>query len=57
MPFDRTLKDWAKFNIAKREKFDITIASGYALMGLNRKSYAPKEQERKPLVLKLQRYT
>ena len=57
MPFDRTLKDWAKFNISKREKFDITIASGYALMGLNRKAYAPKEQERKPVVLKLHRYT
>lgn len=57
MPFDRTLKDWGKFNISKREKFDITIASGYALMGLNRKSYAPKEQEKKPVVIKLHRYT
>ncbi len=57
MPFDRTLKDWGKFNISKREKFDITVASGYALMGLNRKSYAPKEKEIKPIVMKLQRFT
>lgn len=56
MPFDRTLKDWSKFNIEKREKFDITIASGYALMGLNRKSYASKVVERKPIVLNLHRY-
>jgi hypothetical protein len=56
MPFDRTLKDWSKFNITKREKFDITIASGYALMGLNRKSYIPKEKEIKPIVMKLQRF-
>ncbi len=56
MPFERTLKDWSKFNITNREKFDITIASGYALMGLNRKSFVPKEKERKPLVLTLQRY-
>jgi hypothetical protein len=57
MPFDRTLKDWSKFNISKREKFDITIASGYALMGLKRKSYAPKEKENKTIVIKLQRFT
>ncbi len=57
MLFDRTLKDWSKFNITKREKFDITVASGYALMGLNRKSFAPKEKEKKPFVLKLHRYT
>lgn len=57
MPFDRTLKDWSKFNVSKREKFDITIATGYALMGLNRKSYAPKEKQNTPIVMKLQRFT
>ena len=57
MPFERTLKDWGKFNISKREKFDITVASGYALMGLNRKSFTPKEKERTPIVMKLQRFT
>lgn len=57
MPFERTLKDWSKFNISKREKFDITVASGYALMGLNRKSFTPKEKEKAPIVMKLQRFT
>jgi hypothetical protein len=31
MPFDRTLRDWKKFNVAKRTDFDATIASGYAI--------------------------
>ena len=56
MPFNRTLKDWLKFNIQNRTKSDASIASGLAIMGVNRKNYAPKERERQPLVLKLQRY-
>ncbi len=56
MPFNRTLNDWLSFNIKDRTAFDISIASGYALMGLNRKSYVAKNQERKPIVLNLQRY-
>lgn len=39
LPFNRTLRDWASFNIADRTKYDISIASGYALVGVNRKSY------------------
>lgn len=57
MPFNRTLVDWLHFNLKDREGFDASIASGYALMGLNRKSYAPKEKEKKPFILKLHRYT
>ncbi len=57
MPFNRTLKDWLKFNVANRTKSDASVASGLAIMAVNRKSYAPKEQERKPVVLKLHRYT
>lgn len=56
MPFNRTLNDWLKFNVAKRTDFDATIASGYAIMGVNRKAYVPKEQEQKPFVLNLHRY-
>ena len=56
MPFDRTLRDWAKFDVSKREKFDATIASGYAIMAVNRTPYRLKETDNKPFVLNLQRY-
>lgn len=39
MPFNRTLRDWSSFNATNRTKSDITIASGYALLGVNRNSY------------------
>lgn len=57
MPFNRTLNDWLHFNLKDREQFDASIASGYALMGLNRKSYTPKEKEKAPIVMKLRRFT
>lgn len=56
MPFNRTLRDWAQFNIAKRTDYDISIASGYALCGVNRKSYKPQLSERKPLQFKIKTY-
>ena len=56
MPFNRTLRDWAKFNIAKRTEFDISIASGYALVGVNRKSYKAQFPERKTLEFKIRTY-
>jgi hypothetical protein len=44
MPFDRTLRDWKKFNAGKRTDFDATIASGYAIMAVNRKLHmAPSD--------------
>jgi hypothetical protein len=39
MPFNRTLRDWSTFNVSNRTKSDITIASGYALLGVNRHTY------------------
>jgi hypothetical protein len=39
MPFDRTLRDWKKIQHGKRTDFDATIASGYAIMAVNRKPY------------------
>ena len=41
MPFNRTLRDWANFKvgIGERTKYDISIASGYALVAVNWKSY------------------
>lgn len=57
MPFNRTLRDWRRFNVAKRTEFDASIASGLALMGVNRKSYVLPEQEKKPIVMKMQRFS
>lgn len=55
MYFYETLKDWLKFDITKREKSDLTIASGYALMGLNRAQFL-KAPEIKPINVGLVRY-
>ena len=56
MPFNRTLRDWAKFNVGKRTDYDISIASGYALVGVNRKSYKAQFPERKTLEFKIRTY-
>lgn len=55
MPFNRTLADWAKFDIAKRTKYDASISSGLAIMAVNRHKYKVKV-ERKPITLKFKRY-
>ena len=39
--FQRTLEDWAKFNINNRTKHDASISSGLALMACNKHRYAP----------------
>ena len=41
MYFNRTLNDWARFDITKRTKFDATISSGLAIMACNRHLYRP----------------
>lgn len=56
MPFARTLNDWLKFNVAKRTDFDASIASGFAIMGVNRKPYIQRETDAKPMEFKLHRY-
>ena len=55
-PFNRMLRDWSKFNVGKRTDYDITIASGYALVGVNRKSYKAQLPERKTLDFKIRTY-
>lgn len=45
MPFNRTLQDWAKFNVAKRTNYDASIASGLAILGINRRLYAPVNEK------------
>ena len=48
MYFNRTLNDWARFDITKRTKFDATISSGLAIMACNRHLYAPNAKTEKP---------
>ena len=57
MPFDRTLRDWRKFNVAKRTEFDATIASGYAIMAVNRKPYLAPQGPKKPVQIQFQTYS
>jgi|TARA_B110000908_G_C9862681_1_gene274818 hypothetical protein len=41
MYFQRTLEDWAQFNINNRTSHDASISSGLALMACNKHRYAP----------------
>jgi len=55
--FNRTLNDWARFDITKRTKFDATISSGLAIMACNRHLYAPNAKIEKPkLNINISRY-
>ena len=47
MYFNRTLNDWARFDITKRTKFDATISSGLAVMACNRHLYKPNPNIKK----------
>tara|TARA_R110002050_G_scaffold96951_2_gene201628 strand:- start:10142 stop:12361 length:2220 start_codon:yes stop_codon:yes gene_type:complete len=42
--FNRTLNDWAKFDINKRTKFDAAISSGLAIMACNKNKYRPNAE-------------
>ena len=46
--FNRTLNDWARFDINKRTKFDASISSGLAIMACNRHLYTPNANIEKP---------
>jgi hypothetical protein len=55
--FNKTLNDWAKFDINKRTKFDATISSGLAIMACNRHLYAPNAKVKKEKVnINIKRY-
>jgi len=43
MPFNRTLRDFSKFDLRNRTKHDATISAGLALLGCNRKSYTVQQ--------------
>ena len=55
--FQRTLEDWAKFNINNRTTHDASISSGLALMACNKHRYLPVNKiELKPVDLGIKRY-
>ena len=57
MFFQRTLNDWAKFNINNRTKHDASISSGLALMACNKNRYMPvAKKEYKPIDLGIKKY-
>jgi hypothetical protein len=41
MYFQKTLEDWAQFNINNRTKYDACISSGLAIMACNKNRYTP----------------
>ncbi len=47
MPFNKTLQDWAKFDVNDRTKFDASISSGYAIMANQKHVYLPEKKESK----------
>jgi hypothetical protein len=55
--FQRTLEDWAKFNINNRTKHDASISSGLALMACNKHRYSPVNKKIiEPVDLGIKRY-
>jgi len=55
--FNKTLNDWARFDINKRTKFDAAISSGLAIMACNKHMYSPKSSYNKDKVnLSIARY-
>ena len=57
MYFQRTLEDWASFNINDRTKHDASISSGLAIMACNKNKYRPvAEVIKEPLNLSFSKY-
>ena len=57
MYFQRTLEDWAKFNINNRTTHDASISSGLALMACNKHRYKPNvKRDLKPVDLGIKKY-
>jgi hypothetical protein len=56
MPFNRTLEDWARFDINNRTKFDASISSGLAIMANQRHMYTPQVQQSK-ITINFARYS
>ena len=56
MPFNRTLQDFARFDINNRTKFDASISAGLAIMANQKHLYVPEKKESK-IKLNFARYT
>ena len=58
MYFQRTLEDWAKFNINNRTTHDASISSGLAIMACNKNKYRPIARlEKKVFDLGIKKYS
>jgi len=58
MFFQRTLEDWAKFDISKRTAYDASISSGLAIMACRKHLYRPRaERIVKKLDFSFSKYT
>ena len=58
MYFQRTLEDWAKFNINNRTTHDASISSGLAIMACNKNKYRPVARlEKKVFDLGIKKYS
>jgi len=55
MPFNRTLEDWARFDINDRTKHDASISSGLAIMANQKHVYLPEKRESK-ITINIRRY-
>jgi hypothetical protein len=47
MPFNRTLQDWATFDISNRTRFDASISSGLAIMACQKHRYVAQKTKSK----------
>ena len=56
MAFNRTLEDWAKFDINNRTKYDASISSGLAIMACQKHLYQPQKKESR-IMIKFARYS
>jgi len=57
MYFQRTLEDWARFDISRRTSFDASISSGLAIMACRKHLYKPSsERTVKKLDFEFSRY-
>ena len=50
MPFNRTLEDWAKFDISNRTNYDASISSGLAIMACQKHLYQPEKKESRIMI-------
>ena len=57
MYHQKTLEDWAGFNINNRTKYDASISSGLAIMACNKNRYVPvAKRQKKSMYLGIKKY-